>query len=123
MPIVRIEPDGTRVYTKGHRYRPPDNKRKYDRLKPDNAEERGFVHWHGQWWGPLPLLPEDERKIPWTRPDSEAVYHQLGCKCVMCRTVPRVRKLKKERLLKPAQWSRRAPGRTQGGLRSSEESD
>lgn len=101
MPIKRIEPDGTRVYTKGHRYRPlEDHERKIRRLKPENAEARGFVHWHGEWLPPLPLLDDEVRKMPWCVPDEICAQHELGCMCYGCRNSKRTTRLKRERLLK-----------------------
>lgn len=97
----RTEPDGTRVYDHGHRYKPlADHERTYRRLKPADAEERGAIRFAGNWYYPLELLPEDARVAPWTRPDEEAIGHKLGCLCFMCRTVPRVRKKKRARLLR-----------------------
>ena len=98
----RTEPDGTRVYAKGHRYLPlEDSERKYRRLKPEDAAERGAQPFHGNWYYPLEVLAEEARTFPWTRPDAEAIAHQLGCLCHMCRNVPRVRKKKRERFLRP----------------------
>ena len=96
-----VEPDGTRVYPKGWRYKPlEDHERKYRRLKPPDAAERGAVPFRGRWWYPLDVLPDEQRgRVPWTRPDEEAIQHQFGCLCHMCRTVPRVRRLKRERVL------------------------
>jgi hypothetical protein len=95
----RTEPDGTRVYAKGWRYKPlPDSERVYGRRKPDDAVERGAVRFAGNWYYPLPVVPDEERALPWTRPDEEAAGHQLGCQCFMCRTVPRVRRLKRARV-------------------------
>ena len=95
-----VEPDGTRVYAKGHRYRPlEDSERVYARRKPVDAEERGAVRFAGNWYYPLQVLPEEARPaLPWTRPDEEAIGHQLGCLCFMCRTVPRVRAKKRARV-------------------------
>ena len=98
----RVEPDGTRVYAKGHRYKPlADSERKYRRLKPADAQERGAVRWSGRWWYPLEVLPDAQRpRLPWTRPDEEAIGHELGCLCRMCRTVPRVQRRKRARFLR-----------------------
>lgn len=94
----RTEPDGTRVYSHGLRYRPvPDEERKYRRRKPDHPEA---VRFRANWFLPLPVLPEDERTFPWTRPDEEAIDHALGCLCFMCRTVDRVKRKKRDRLLR-----------------------
>jgi hypothetical protein len=95
----RTEPDGTRVYAKGWRYRPlEDSERVYARRKPVDADERGAVRFAGNWYYPLEVLPEEARVLPWTRPDEEAATHPLGCMCLMCRTVPRVRRLKRARV-------------------------
>lgn len=97
----RTEPDGTRVYAHGHRYKPlADDERKYGRRKPADAEERGAVRFAGNWYLPLDLLDEPVRTFPWTRPDEEAAEHELGCLCYMCRSVPRVKRLKRRRLLR-----------------------
>jgi hypothetical protein len=95
-----VEPDGTRVYAKGHRYRPlSDAERVYARRKPADAVEAGAVRFAGNWYYPLPVLPDEQRPaLPWTRPDEEAIGHQLGCLCLMCRTVERVRKKKRVRV-------------------------
>lgn len=98
----RTEPDGTRVYEKGHRYRPlEDHERKYRRLKPADAAERGAVPFAGKWWYPLELLPEEKREFPVTREDAEFAAHKLGCLCQPCRTNPNVRRMKRYRVLKP----------------------
>jgi hypothetical protein len=97
----RTEPDGTRVYAHGHRYKPLElSERKTRRLKPDDAEERGALPFHGLWYYPLDVLPEEQRTFPWTRPDEEAIAHKLGCLCYMCRYVPRVKLKKRARVLK-----------------------
>jgi len=99
----RTEPDGTRVYDHGKRYKPlSDAERKYRRRKPADAEERGAVRFAGKWYYPLPVLADAQRVLPWTRPDEEGATHPLGCLCKMCKHVPRVRRLKRKRLgLKP----------------------
>lgn len=99
----RVEPDGTRVYAKGWRYKPlSDDERVYARRKPVDAAERGAVRFAGNWYYPLDVLPDEERALPWTRPDEEAASHSFGCMCFMCRTVPRVRRLKRERVRRPS---------------------
>jgi hypothetical protein len=97
----RTEPDGTRVYPKGWRYKPlEDDERVYGRRKPADAIERGAVRFAGNWYYPLEVLPDEQRgRVPWTRPDEEAIEHQFGCLCHMCRTVPRVRRKKRARVL------------------------
>lgn len=97
----RTEPDGTRVYEKGHRYKPLAlSERKYRKLKPDDADEAGAVSFHGLWYYPLEVLPEEEREFPWTRDDAEFAAHKVGCLCRMCLTVPNVTRMKRYRLLK-----------------------
>ena len=81
----RTEPDGTRVYDKGYRYRPkPPEERTYAVRKPDDPRA---VRWHGQWLLPLPLATESERVMPATRPDSDAYEHAgrtVMCGCDVC---------------------------------------
>jgi hypothetical protein len=86
------EPDGTRVYDHGKRYKPvPPEQRKY------RSFPKGTI-WHGgKPFGPLPLRPDSERLFPQTRPDEDAAKHQLGCGCESC-GVPRVQRLKRERI-------------------------
>ena len=97
----RTEADGTRVYAKGHRYKPLElGKRKYRKLKPDDAEQRGAQTFHGEWYYPLEVLPEAARTFPWTRPDADAIAHGLGCLCYMCRNVSRVMRKKRQRILR-----------------------
>jgi hypothetical protein len=86
------EPDGTRVYDHGKRYKPLAlHERKYRKFPAGTI-------WHGgKPFGPLSLLPDSERLFPATRSDDEAAKHQLGCRCVSC-SVPRVQKLKRKRI-------------------------
>jgi hypothetical protein len=84
--------DGTRVYSNGFKYKPVPLDKRRNRKYPDGTQ------WHGgKPYAPLPLLPEDERVKPYTRPDEEAVQHHVGCACRSCQ-VPRVRRLKRVRL-------------------------
>lgn len=81
MPTYRTEPDGTRVYPKGLRYKPIGNR---GVNKPDdpNAE-----YLNGRWYLPLPLLPPEQRTMPPTRPDEDAYDHMAKprpCKCDVC---------------------------------------
>lgn len=84
-PLVRVEPDGTRVYSNYHRYRPvPADQRKYAVRKPDDPRA---VRFRGEWFLPLELAPEDGREMPETRPDTDAYDHMstnLTCRCVPC---------------------------------------
>lgn len=97
MPVKEVLPDGTRVYTKGHRYRPLElHERKTRRLKPEDAEARGFMHWHGEWLPPLPTIPDSQRRYPETVSELDLVDHIKKCTCKPCRTNPQaeVRKRK-----------------------------
>lgn len=99
MPIKEVLPDGTRVYTKGHRYKPlADHERKIRRNKPDNAEARGFVRWRGDWLPPLPLLPEDKRAMPMTVSEWDLADHVIGCECLPCRDNPYALERKRRRI-------------------------
>jgi hypothetical protein len=81
-PIRRVEPDGTRVYADYHRYKPvPVEKRKTKIRKPDNPDA---ILWNGNWYLPLDVLPEDQRVMPETRPDSLTLEHGARCRCEVC---------------------------------------
>lgn len=86
------EPDGTRVYDHGKRYKPLAlHERKYRKFP------KGTQWFGGKPYGPLDLLDEEEREdIPPTVPDEEAATHMLGCLCRYCK-VERVRRLKRKR--------------------------
>lgn len=83
---IRVLDDGTRVYADYHRYVPlAPEERKNGVNKPDDPRA---VRFHGQWFLPLELLPEDQRVIPPTRADSDAYDHMSkpgACKCQVCR--------------------------------------
>lgn len=83
---IRVEPDGTRVYSNHTRYRPlPDDERINQRRKPDDPRA---VRFRGDWFLPLELVPEYERMWPETRPDTEAAEHMTAkrkCSCRVCR--------------------------------------
>lgn len=83
--LVRVEPDGTRVYSNYTRYRPkPRSERKYAVNKPDDPRA---VRFHGQWYLPLDVLPDEARVMPATRPDCQAYEHMssnLLCRCQVC---------------------------------------
>ena len=50
--------------------------------KPDHPDA---VRFHTRWFLPLPLIPDDERVDPETRPDVEGIDHKRKCKCHVCR--------------------------------------
>jgi hypothetical protein len=83
--VIRVEPDGTRVYSNYTRYRPrPDSVRVYARRKPDDPSA---YFWGGNWFLPLEGLPEENRVMPPTRADSEAFHHmwkRRKCRCDVC---------------------------------------
>lgn len=83
---IRVLEDGTRVYSNGTRYKPKAlEERKTRVLKPDDPRA---VRWCGKWWLPMELVPEDERQMPETRPDSDAYEHMKTtalCWCDVCR--------------------------------------
>jgi hypothetical protein len=79
---IRTEPDGTRVYVGGHRYKPKsDAERKNRRRKPDDPRA---VRWQGEWLLPLDLLPDNRRSFPITRPDTDAYEHMKRTAMCMC---------------------------------------
>lgn len=83
---IRTTEDGTRIYADYHRYTPkPLEERKYRINKPDDPRA---VRFHGQWFLPLELLPDERREMPPTREDSEAYDHMsisVLCNCDVCR--------------------------------------
>lgn len=91
---IRTEPDGTRVYADGCRYKPlPPEERKYGVNKPDHPDA---VRFHGAWFVPLPLLPEETRELPPTREDAETLEHRAACRCEVCQR-PQAQQLWKRR--------------------------
>lgn len=82
---IQTLPDGTRKYSNHTTYTPlPPEKRKYKVRKPDDP---GAVRFHGEWFLPLAVLPDELRLLPETRPDSDA-YDHMGygrpCTCKVC---------------------------------------
>lgn len=74
--------DGTRIYADGHRYKPKaPEERKYGVRRPDHPEA---VRFHGNWFLPLPLQPDETRELPPTRPDEETLQHKATCVCEVC---------------------------------------
>jgi hypothetical protein len=82
---IRTEPDGTRVYSNGTRYKPKaPTERAYAVRKPDNPRA---VRWRGQWLLPIVVLPDEQRVWPETRSDEEAYEHRAvtaNCRCRVC---------------------------------------
>lgn len=86
---IRTEPDGTRIYAAGQRYKPrsPDE-RVYAVRKPDDPRA---VRFHTQWFLPLVVLPPERRAMPETRPDDQTLEHPTSCVCSVCQR-PEARK-------------------------------
>ena len=79
---VRILEDGTHVYKDYQRYTPvPLEKRKYGINKPSDP---GAVFYGRTWYLPIPVIPDEDRQMPETRPDSETLEHWAGCLCDVC---------------------------------------
>lgn len=103
--ILRVEEDGTRVYANYLRYKPvPLEDRKIGVNKPDDPRAQRF---YGRWFLPLPLVPDEARIVPETRPDTDAYDHALitvNCRCRVCMRPQAQRwrnKLRKEQGLRP----------------------
>lgn len=80
---IRVEADGTRVYSNHVRYKPvAPEKRKYASHKPDDPRA---VRYNAHWFLPLELLPESQRTMPKTRPDEDGYDHRVMCRCDICR--------------------------------------
>lgn len=106
---VRVLEDGTRVYSNFVKYTPvPLEERKYAVRKPDIE---GAVRWKGDWLLPLPLLADDARDMPETRPDTDAFDHvskPRPCRCLVCARPEAQRWIQRgRRALKRAQTSPR----------------
>ncbi len=96
---IRVEEDGTRVYDDYHRYTPvADGDRKRAVRKPDDPRA---VRFYGEWFLPLPVLPDERRCMPATRPDSEALDHRATCGCEVCQRPAAQRLWRRERGLRP----------------------
>jgi hypothetical protein len=85
--VIRVEEDGTRVYSNYTRYKPkPKGDRKYQVRKPDDPRA---VRWKGEWWIPREVLPDSARSMPATRQDRDAFDHWFvnrKCGCKVCRS-------------------------------------
>lgn len=79
---IRTEPDGTRVYADGRRYKPlAPEQRKNGVNRPDHPEA---VRFHTRWFLPLQLLDDARRAMPATRPDDQTLEHRASCLCEVC---------------------------------------
>ena len=79
---VIVLPDGRHLYEDGHLYTPmAERDRTYRVRKP--ADPRA-VRFNGEWLLPLDLLPDEERVMPATRPDSDTLDHRARCACEVC---------------------------------------
>lgn len=82
---MKVLADGTRVYDGGARYRPkPVAERVIGINRPDDPRAQRF---HGRWFVPVDVLPDNERTMPLTRPDEDAYLHMdtsLLCRCDVC---------------------------------------
>lgn len=101
--VIRVEPDGTRVYSNYTRYKPMDDADRTNVVRrPDDPRA---VRFHGLWFLPLKLLPDDQRKKIVTRPDSDAYDHMpMPCRCDVCKRPAAAfwrRKWRKDNGLKP----------------------
>lgn len=85
MKAVQVLEDGTRVYAGGARYRPkPEGERLIGSNRPDDPRA---VRFHGRWFLPIDVLPDNGRTMPPTRPDEDAYRHMdtnLLCRCEVC---------------------------------------
>ncbi len=82
---IRVEPDGTRVYSNGTRYRPKKlSERSYGIRKPDDPRA---VRFETRWFVPFEVLPDEARTLPETVPDDVAYDHAakpFPCACGPC---------------------------------------
>lgn len=79
---IRTAPDGTRVYSDYHRYRPkPASQRSYAVRKPQDPRA---VRFGASWYLPLELVDEAQRSMPLTRPDEQTLEHHAWCRCEVC---------------------------------------
>jgi hypothetical protein len=68
---VKVLEDGTRVYSNRTTYTPiPPEQRKKISRKPDAP---GAFRFNADWFMPLPLIPEEQRSLPETRPDRRTL--------------------------------------------------
>lgn len=73
------EPDGTRVYDNAGRTRyKPKTGKKYRKCPP------GYVLYRGEFYGPLPVLPDKKRVMPRTVSEKDVRHHPVVCRCQGC---------------------------------------
>lgn len=92
---IRILPDGTRVYSNYTKYKPRSGDERTYRKFPE--EDPRAYRWQKTWFWLRDVLEDSERKLPETRPDSEAYDHARNraemCWCdVCCRPASMVQK-------------------------------
>lgn len=83
---IQVLEDGTRIYKGGMRYKPvPLEQRKNRVLKPDDPNA---YRWGSTWYTLPTLLPDEQRILPETIPDTEAYDHWAKpkpCRCLVCK--------------------------------------
>ncbi len=80
---IKTLDDGTRKYSNHTKYKPlSPQERKRAVRKPDDPRA---VRFHGEWFLPLVVIPDDERSMPATRPDEEGIEHRTNCRCDVCK--------------------------------------
>ena len=96
---ITVQADGTRRYSNGTKYKPMKAEDRTHQVRKPDVE--GALRFHGDWFLPLPLLPDGDRaEIPETRNDEQAYEHTLYCGCVICAR-PSVDAVKWRRWKKP----------------------
>lgn len=83
---IKVLEDGTRVYASYHRYKPMADEDRVNKVRKP-ADPRA-VRFHGSWFLPLDLLPDEHRVMPETRSDEEAYDHahkRPRCRCHVCK--------------------------------------
>ena len=101
---IRTEPDGTRVYSAGQRYKPKAAAdRVYGVNKPDDPRA---VRFHALWFLPLELVDDQARVMPETIPDDETLLHPAWCRCRVCTRPQAAAVWARERRRRPQSRSR-----------------
>lgn len=55
----------------------------YTKTGPLHSGRRGSYHGHN-WYDDIVVLPDDERVMPFTVPNTEVREHPFGCDCEAC---------------------------------------